>query len=203
MKISELLKKIGIDLDSEIDDDTEKDITMNKDGNKKESNVDNNLADAKLNNDKEETKMAFKAPKVDKNGFYDLSAIEDADMKEFFKARNIERKAELDARKTEDDKKVVTDAISKYASGLKFAEGWTLDDALKLGDFSKVVNDENINKEIENAFTNLKTAKANMFVADKETSKSSPIMEGFNPQNGNANNGCVPNSFMEAFSMME
>ena len=111
MKISELLKKIGIDLDSEIDDDTEKDITMNKDGNKKESNVDNNLADAKLNNDKEETKMAFKAPKVDKNGFYDLSDIEDADMKEFFKARNLERKAELDARKVEDDKKVVNDAI--------------------------------------------------------------------------------------------
>ena len=37
MKISELLKKIGIDLDSEIDDDTEKDITMNKDGNKKDA----------------------------------------------------------------------------------------------------------------------------------------------------------------------
>ena len=199
MKWSDIFKKLGIDLESEVDETSTESSKLNNVEIKKDS-VEQTTETKKV---EEGTKMAFKAPKIDKNGFYDLTDIEDADMKEFFKLRNSERKTELAARKAEDDKRAVNDAITKYASGIKFADGWSLEDALKLGDFSKVANDENINKEIENAFTNLKKAKANMFVADKETSKSSPIMEGFNPQNGNANNGCVPNSFMEAFSMME
>ena len=189
MKISDFLKALGIDIDKEIDN-TSKDA----------SNVNDKSKDENLDKKEDEKPMAFKAPKVDKNGFYDLTDIEDADMKEFFKTRNDVRKAEMAARKTEDDKKAVNDAISKYASGLKFADGWTLDDALKLGDFSKVQNDENINKEIENAFTNLKTAKAGMFVADKNS--SNPMLEGFNPQNAQQS-GAIPNSFTEAFSMME
>ena len=95
-----------------------------------------------------------------------IENLNHADMKEFFKARNIERKAELDARKTEDDKKVVTDAISKYASGLKFAEGWTLDDAVKLGDFSKVQNDENIIKKMYFIWDNSKPPEI-MYTAKK------------------------------------
>lgn len=188
MKLSEFFKKLGIDLDTDIDDASKTTSELNNDN----------------NNLKEEGKeMPFIAPKIDKSGFYDLTGIEDEEMKKFFKARNDERKAELNSRKAEDDKRVVNEKISKYASGLKFAEGWSLDDALKLGDFSKVVNDENIDKEIENAFTNLKTAKAGMFVADKETKNvSNPMLEGFNPK-GQLDTNAVPNSFVEAFSMME
>ena len=199
MKWSDIFKKLGIDLESEVDETSTESSKLNNVEIKKDS-VEQTTETKKV---EEGTKMAFKAPKIDKNGFYDLTDIEDADMKEFFKLRNSERKTELAARKAEDDKRAVNDAITKYASGIKFADGWSLEDALKLGDFSKVANDENINKEIENAFTNLKSTKAGMFVADKKETKSNPMLEGFNPQNGNANNGYVPNSFMEAFSMME
>ena len=190
MKWSEIFKKLGIDLESEVGDTSTDTSKLDSDSKNNESVDSDNVNDNKEETDtnkEEDTKMAFKAPKIDKKGFYDLTDIEDADMKEFFKQRNAERKAELDARKAEDDKRVVNDAISKYASGLRFAEGWTLDDALKLGDFSKVVNDENINKEIENAFTNLKTAKTSMFVADKKVTKSTPVSEGFNPSDAEKN----------------
>lgn len=134
----------------------------------------------------EDKKMAFKKPNIDKNGFIDLTEVEDADLKAFFKELNASRKSELAERKAVDDKRAVDDAIAKYASNLKFAEGWTLEDAKKLGDFSKVVNDDNLTKEIENAFTSLKSSKASMFVADKdnkETKTTSPITEKFNPIN--------------------
>lgn len=199
MKWSDFFKKLGIDLESEVDETSTESSELNNVEIKKDS-VEQNTETKKVEEDK---KMAFKAPKIDKNGFYDLTDIEDADMKEFFKLRNSERKTELAARKAEDDKRAVNDAITKYASGIKFAEGWSLDDALKLGDFSKVANDENISKEIENAFTNLKSTKAGMFVADKkETKTSNPMLEGFNPQNAQTT-GAEANSFMEAFSMME
>lgn len=185
MKWSDFFKKLGIDLESEVDETSTESSELNNVEIKKDS-VEQTTETKKV---EEDTKMAFKAPKIDKNGFYDLTDIEDADMKEFFKLRNSERKTELAARKAEDDKRAVNDAISKYASGIKFAEGWSLDDALKLGDFSKVANDENISKEIENAFTNLKSTKAGMFVADKETKteKSSPVTEGFSPVNAERN----------------
>ena len=212
MKWSEIFKKLGINMDDEVDETSTETSKLNNEENKKEIADKNKKDDIKnisndkkveINDDKEgETKMAFKAPKVDKNGLYDLTDIEDADMKAFFKTRNDERKAELAARKAEDDKRVVNDAISKYASKIKFADGWGLEDALKLGDFSKVANDENIDKEIENAFTNLKTAKAGMFVADKQNTSSNPMLEGFNPQN-TQQSGTVPNSFVDAFGMME
>lgn len=198
MKWSDIFKKLGIDLESEVDETSTESSKLNNVEIKKDS-VEQTTETKKV---EEGTKMAFKAPKIDKNGFYDLTDIEDADMKEFFKSRNTERKAELAERKAEDDKRAVNDAITKYASGIKFAEGWSLEDALKLGDFSKVVNDENINKEIENAFTNLKSTKAGMFVADKKETKSNPMLEGFNPQNVQTT-GAEANSFMEAFSMME
>lgn len=199
MKWSDFFKKLGIDLESEVDETSTESSELNNVEIKKDS-VEQTTETKKV---EEDNKMAFKAPKIDKNGFYDLTDIEDADMKEFFKSRNTERKTELAARKAEDDKRAVNDAITKYASGIKFAEGWSLDDALKLGDFSKVANDENISKEIENAFTNLKSTKAGMFVADKkETKTSNPMLEGFNPQNAQTT-GAEANSFMEAFSMME
>lgn len=199
MKWSDFFKKLGIDLESEVNETSTEASELNNVEIKKDS-VEQTTETKKV---EEDNKMAFKAPKVDKNGFYDLTDIEDVDMKEFFKSRNTERKTELAARKAEDDKRAVNDAITKYASGIKFAEGWGLDDALKLGDFSKVTNDENISKEIENAFTNLKAAKAGMFVADKKEAKTSnPMLEGFNPQNAQTT-GAEANSFMEAFSMME
>lgn len=199
MKWSDFFKKLGIDLESEVDETSTEASELNNVENKNVS-VEQTTETKKV---EEDNKMAFKAPKIDKNGFYDLTDIEDADMKEFFKSRNSERKAELAARKAEDDKRAVNDAITKYASSINFADGWSLDDALKLGDFSKVANDENISKEIKNAFANLKSTKAGMFVADKkETKTSNPMLEGFNPQNAQTT-GAEANSFMEAFSMME
>ena len=197
MKWSDFFKKLGLNLDDEMED-ASKDTSKEKDGVNKNENTDSsNINDdvnkeqetkEVINSNKEEDKpMAFKAPKIDKNGFIDLTEVEDADIKAFFKTLNDNRKTELAARKAEDDKRAVNDAITKYASNVKFAEGWSLEDALKLGDFSKVANDENISKEIENAFTNLKAAKASMFGADKQSTKSTPVSEGFSPTDAEKN----------------
>lgn len=213
MKWSDFFKKLGLNLDDEMEDTSketskEKDV-VNKNENTDSSNINDDINKEQENkevtdsNKEEDKPMAFKAPKIDKNGFIDLTEVEDADIKAFFKTLNDSRKTEFAVRKAEDDKRAVNDAITKYASGIKFADGWSLEDAIKLGDFSKVANDENINKEIENAFTNLKSTKACMFVADKkETKTSNPMLEGFNPQNAQTT-GAEANSFMEAFSMME
>ena len=197
MKWSDFFKKLGIDLESEVDDastDTSKEIDgVNKNENTDSSNINDDVnkeqetKEVTDSNKEEDKPMAFKAPKIDKNGFIDLTEVEDADIKAFFKTLNDNRKTELAARKAEDDKRAVNDAITKYASNVKFAEGWSLEDALKLGDFSKVANDENISKEIENAFTNLKAAKAGMFVADKQSTKSTPVSEGFSPTDAEKN----------------
>lgn len=183
MKWSDFFKKLGLNIDDEMGESSTTDLENNSNGNLKTEKDNSVKTDEKTSNSKEDKVMAFVKPKVDKNGFIDLTNIEDADMKAFFKELNDSRKTELAARKAEDDKRTVDNAISKYAAGVKFSDGWTLDDALKLGDFSKVLNDENMQKEIENAFTNLKAAKAGMFVADKkvETKKSTPVLEGFNP----------------------
>ena len=197
MKWSDFFKKLGIDLESEVNDtstDTskERDVVI-KNENTDSSNINDDVnkeqetKDVTDSNKEEDKPMAFKAPKIDKNGFIDLTEVEDADIKAFFKTLNDNRKTELAARKAEDDKRAVNDAITKYASNVKFAEGWSLEDALKLGDFSKVANDENISKEIENAFTNLKAAKAGMFVADKQSTKSTPVSEGFSPTDAEKN----------------
>lgn len=197
MKWSDFFKKLGLNLDDEMED-TSKETSKEKDEVIKNENTDSSNINDDVNkeqetkevtdsNKEEDKPMAFKAPKIDKNGFIDLTEVEDADIKAFFKTLNDSRKTELDARKAEDDKRAVNDAITKYASNVKFADGWSLEDALKLGDFSKVANDENINKEIENAFTNLKTAKASMFVADKKVTKSTPVSEGFNPSDAEKN----------------
>lgn len=200
MKWSDFFKKLGLNIDDEIDETSKEASKEISKSNKKEdvnSNKDivvedktTEIKEEETDNKKVEDKtMAFKAPKRDNKGFFDLSEIEDADMKEYFKSLNNERKTELANRKAEDDKRVVSDAISKYASKIKFADGWGLEDALKLGDFSKVANDENMSKEIENAFTNLKSTKAPLFVADKgtRTTKSNPMSEGFNPVNAENN----------------
>lgn len=190
MKWSEIFKKLGIDLESEVDDtstDTSKLDSKSKNNESVDSdNVNENKEETDTKKEEDKT-MAFKAPKIDKNGFIDLTEVEDEDIKAFFKTLNDSRKTELDARKAEDDKRAVNDAITKYASNVKFADGWSLEDALKLGDFSKVANDENISKEIENAFTNLKAAKAGMFVADKKSTKYTPVSEGFSPTDAEKN----------------
>lgn len=194
MEPNELINKIKELLGLKTEDASKKDSKMTEDkvllsenGLKNETNSPDE-ADKENEVDKlvEDEKMTFKAPKIDKNGYIDLTEVEDADLKAFFKELNASRKNELAERKAVDDKRAVDDAIAKYASNLKFADGWTLEDAKKLGDFSKVVNDDNLTKEIENAFANLKSSKASMFVADKdnkETKTTSPITEKFNPIN--------------------
>ena len=192
MEPNELINKIKELLGLKTEDASKKDskitedkVLLSENGLKNETNSPDE-ADKKNEVDEpvEDKTMEFKAPKIDKNGFIDLTEVEDADLKAFFKELNASRKNELAERKAVDDKRAVDDAIAKYASNLKFAEGWTLEDAKKLGDFSKVVNDDNLTKEIENAFTSLKSSKASMFVADnKETKTTSPITEKFNPIN--------------------
>lgn len=153
---------------------------------------------------KEENKMAFVAPKVDKNGFIDLTNVEDADLKAFFKILNDTRKMELQARKDEADKRLIDDSVKSAVSGLKLNKGITADAVSKLLDLTNVkVGEDGKVTGIEDAIKGLQTSQAGLFLADKEA-KSNPVLEGHNPVENSATAGnYTPVSFAEAFNMME
>lgn len=154
--------------------------------------------------EKEENKMAFVAPKVDKNGFIDLTNVEDADLKEFFKILNSTRKVELQTRKAEADKRLIDDSVKSAVSGLKLNKGITADAVSKLLDLTNVkVGEDGKVTGIEDAIKGLQTSQAGLFLADKEA-KSNPVLEGHNPVENSATAGnYTPVSFAEAFNMME
>lgn len=154
--------------------------------------------------EKEENKMAFVAPKVDKNGFIDLTNVEDADLKAFFKILNDTRKMELQARKDEADKRLIDDSVKSAVSGLKLNKGITADAVSKLLDLTNVkVGEDGKVTGIEDAIKGLQTSQAGLFLADKEA-KSNPVLEGHNPVENSATAGnYTPVSFAEAFNMME
>lgn len=153
---------------------------------------------------KEENKMAFVAPKVDKNGFIDLTNVEDADLKAFFKILNDTRKVELQTRKAEADKRLIDDSVKSAVSGLKLNKGITADAVSKLLDLTNVkVGEDGKVTGIEDAIKGLQTSQAGLFLADKEA-KSNPVLEGHNPVENSATAGnYTPVSFAEAFNMME
>lgn len=220
MKISDLLKKLGIDLDKEVDESNENkektekktsgvDNDKNKNSNiKVDTDNDNISTDDKSNDNtsvitdnaikKEEVKKNM-IPKYDtKTGLFDLSGIEDGELKAVLKLAN-------DTVKTNKNSQIIAKAIDDKLGTVKLADGITKDAILTLLDRSGIKVTEDGVTGINEAFDSLKSAQAGLFKVDTKDVKSNPILEGFNPQGNTSQtaNGGVPNSFVEAFSIME
>lgn len=87
---------------------------------------------------------------------------------------------------------------------IKLADGITKDAILALLDRTGIKVTEDGVTGINEAFDSLKSAQAGLFKVDsKDEKKSNPILEGFAPQGQGGTGNGTPNSFVEAFSMME
>lgn len=201
MKVSDFLKKLGIDIDDDIDD-TKTETSESDSKSKNEEEVESNdkpdsnddlAVDEK--NDTEDVKTM--EIKFDENtGLFDLSNIEDESVK------SVLKKANDTVKKTANQVKIDKAVDAKLAS-LKLNDGITTSAVRKLADLSgvKIDGDGNITG-IDEAFDSLAKEQSGLFKVENKETGSNPIMEGFNPQ-GAIQQGVVPNSFSEAFSMME
>lgn len=153
---------------------------------------------------KDEPKQEVKkvaAPKYDsKTGLFDLKDIEDEELKAVLKAANdnVKSKANLAA---------IDKALSDKVNTLKLAKGITADFILKNIDKSGIkVGDDGVTG-VDEAIAGLQKSQAGLFEVESKgngnNSGFNPNMTGFNPQANQNGNNKVPNSFAEAFSMMD
>lgn len=173
-------------------DDAKKDDSTSKNENKTDSTTSN--VDRNIKNDKEEKVMAVDYSKLynSSTGLFDVSGIEDEGLKAVLKTAN---KAVKDKSNNEKIEKAISDKLAT----LKLADGISSNTVLKLLDRSNIkITDDGV-MGVNEAFDSLKSSDSGLFKENKNT--SSPLTEGFNPQNKAANGNYTPNSFMEAFSM--
>lgn len=196
MKMSDVLKKLGINLDEniEIEDEvtdsstsgskSESKIKGNEEkNNKANNNVTINVASSKKDNTKdkdedtkqEDIEMDYKTIKFDTNtGLFDLGNIENADLKAVLKLAN-------DTVIGTANKVKIDSAFNEKLAGLKIRKGITPDavkalikmDNVKVGSDGKVVG-------LDEAFETLQKEQSGLFVS-RNTSESTPVLEGYNP----------------------
>lgn len=195
MKLMDIFKNLGVDPDAEIDD-TSKDTSNLKSADNSDADVNkdkkmnitinttNNTSKKDENTKKEEDikEMDYKQIKYDTNtGLFDLSNIDNTDLKNVLQLSN-------DTVKAMSDKVKIDMAFNEKLAGLKIRKGITPDAVrtlLKM-DGVKVDNDKVIG--LDEAFDNLQKEQSGLFV-QRNTSDSNPVLEGFNPSSNNGNNG--------------
>lgn len=178
----------------EVEDLLDDDNDSNKQKDDKPDKVD------KVEEPKQEVKKVA-APKYDsKTGLFDLKDIEDEELKAVLKAANdnVKSKANLAA---------IDKALSDKVNTLKLAKGITADFILKNIDKSGIkVGDDGVTG-VDEAIAGLQKSQAGLFEVESKgngnNSGFNPNMTGFNPQANQNGNNKVPNSFAEAFSMMD
>jgi hypothetical protein len=193
MKMSDILKKLGLNMDEEIDLQEDK----NKETNKETSvvNKDSNLNKSeKKSETKDETKVVESDNKIkedtmelkfdDKTGLFDLAGITDESVKA------VLTRANAYTVNTANNVKI-NKAIEDKMASLKIRKGITPDAVRSLvkTDGIKVENDKVVG--VDEAFENLQKEQAGLFV-QRNQSENNPMMEGFNPvQNQGSNNDAL------------
>ena len=215
MKIKDILKKLGLDTEAEVDDenDTEnKGDTKQKDEGDKQktddkssqatldvySNINNSKDSTVVKTDNSQKEVHSVIPKFNtKTGLFDLNGIEDAELKAVLKLAN-------DTVKTNNNKAAIDKAIENKISTLKLAKGISNNLIKKSLDTTNIkVNDDGAVTGVDEAFDALKKSEAGLFVAENENKQgSNPLLEGFNPVQGVGENNTF-NSFAEAFNAMQ
>lgn len=192
MKLVDLLKKLGINLEDDIDvkdEITDSNTSDSKGGsnindkdkkeNKADNNVTINITDTKKE-DKEEDKqedleMDYKTIKFDVNsGLFDLSNIDNDDLKAVLKLANDTVIGTANQVK-------INSAFNEKLAGLKIRKGITPDaikalikmDNVKVGSDGSVVG-------LDEAFDTLQKEQSGLFV-QRSTPDSTPVLEGYNP----------------------
>lgn len=199
MKLLDLLKRIGLNPEDDVDL-TENETLEEKKGNNlilKNGEKDDKGEDLKTSEvppsnepapEVKEVKQVL--PKYDsKTGLFDLSGVEDGELKDLLKTANANTKAKA-------EQKIIEDAVSAKLGTLKIAKGISTDAVSKLLDRTgiKVVDGKAVG--VDEAFDTLKGANAGLFVSESKE-KSNPMLEGFNPQNNIGANALDEASIIE------
>lgn len=215
MKLVDLLKKLGINLEDDIDvkdEITDSNTSDSKGGsnindkdkkeNKTDNNVTINITDTKKE-DKEEDKqedleMDYKTIKFDTNtGLFDLGNIENPDLKAVLKLANDTVIGTANQVK-------INSAFNEKLAGLKIRKGITPDaikalikmDNVKVGSDGSVVG-------LDEAFDALQKEQSGLFV-QRSTPDSTPVLEGYNPADnkdaGSNNSNGISDSELMALS---
>lgn len=181
MKLSDILKKLGLNVEDDIDmTDTE---TLDEKDNIEKKEVEDKtvVVDKKETktvvvdtNTKKEDKKTMALPKFDeKTGlFTGLNDIEDEQLKALLKQANTSVKNKANKAK-------IDGAIKTKLDTLKLIDGVSSDAVLKLLDTTgiKVQDDEVVG--VNEAFDNLVKAQAGLFKKDDKSKEASPLNEGF------------------------
>lgn len=200
MKLSDVLKKLGLNLDDDIElnedeknkdkkekeEDTknkedEKDKKDDKGGNKdnpddkpKIDNIDKDIIDKKTE-EVNKVKVEFD----DKTGLFKTDGLEDVELKETLERANT-------YTITTRNNVAIDRAFNDKLGTLKLRKGITVDAVKKLIDLSNVKVDNDKVSGIDEAFENLQKEQSGLFVS-RNTPESSPLLDGFNPANDGVN----------------
>lgn len=200
MTLREFFKRLGINLEEEIEE-TEK---QTLDGNSVE--IKNNVVQTSTEVSKEikepvvekVTQEVKKMAKYNVNtGLWDYADVEDAELKAQYKLANDTIKAKANAE-------LINKAIDEKMSTVKLIAGISSDFVKGALDRSNIKVTDGKVTGVDEAIDNLKTLQSGLFLVDKnkDTKVSNPMLEGFNPKNV-VQQGTIANSFMEAFAMEE
>lgn len=211
MKLIDILKKIGIDLDKEVEYADEQ--TLNSDSksnnevvkNKKEKdevtpkNTKNTIEDTKNTgentkntvedtkntvediNNTEENKVEIKFD--EKTGLFDLKGIEDNAIK-----AELQKANDYTIRTANNVK--IEKAFNEKLSGLKIRKGITSEVIKKMINFDDVKVDGDNVVGLDEAFENLQKEQSGLFVQHNQ-SESNPMLEGFNPVQNTDNSSAL------------
>lgn len=211
MKLSDILKKLGINIDDEVEladkkeDKTEtKTSEVNDDVKKKEKDkVDEKTPDkdektpAEDKKAEEKVKEVKEEPKVeliyDENtGLFDTKGIKDESVLAVLtKANNYTINT---ANKVKIDK-----AFDEKMSGLKIRKGITPEAVRSLVKMDGIKVEDGKVVGIDEAFENLQKEQSGLFV-QRNTPESNPMLEGFNPVQNTNDNGSALNASLAALS---
>lgn len=172
MKWSDFFKKLGINMDAEMDDTSTETVEQ------KSEEIKNDVAGTNTetveNNKVEDKKMVL--PKYDeKTGlFTGLNDVDNEELKALLSGVNKSIKAKVNAEK-------INNAIKDKVGTLSLIDGVSADAVIKLLDTTgiKIQDDEVVG--VNEAFDSLVKTQAGLFKANKETKKeeASPMLEGF------------------------
>jgi hypothetical protein len=204
MKLSDILKKLGINIDDEVElADKKEDKTETKTSDEKEvvNNSEVKTEDKKTVEKEEKTEEKVEEPKeepkveliYDENtGLFDTKGIKDESVLAVLtKANNYTINT---ANKVKIDK-----AFDEKMSGLKIRKGITPEAVRSLVKMDGIKVEEGKVVGIDEAFENLQKEQSGLFV-QRNTPESNPMLEGFNPVQNNNDNGSALNASLAALS---
>lgn len=204
MKLIDILKKLGINIDDEVElTDKKEDKTETKTSDEKE--VVNN-SEVKTDETKTEEKDKKTEEKVDEpkeepkveliydenTGLFDTKGIKDESVLAVLtKANNYTINT---ANKVKIDK-----AFDEKMSGLKIRKGITPEAVRSLVKMDGIKVEDGKVVGIDEAFETLQKEQSGLFV-QRNTPESNPMLEGFNPVQNNNDNGSALNASLAALS---